>query len=122
IAHARRLGNDRVHHFEDEADELDLRYRTEALHAQSYSKSADSGFRKRRIEYPMLSEFLLQSFCRAEYAADFTNVFTEYQYVRVTFQLRAHRISDRLDHRHLCHDYLSPLAAKSAFCSSRSCG
>ncbi|MNG16448.1 hypothetical protein D3C84_1003650 [compost metagenome] len=82
--------------FVDEANELDFSNWTETLRTHTDCHTSDCGFSERRIEYALLAEFLLQSFCYTEYTADLTDVLTKNKNVRVLLQFHAHRIAERL--------------------------
>src|SRR5699024_986725 len=92
-----------VHCLEKEAEELDFDNRTVALQRNPEPQGSQSAFCKRCIEYAIFPEFFLKAFSSTEHTTVHTDVFTEDEDVLVIFQFSGHRISDCLNHCHLCH-------------------
>src|SRR5699024_12378830 len=92
-----------VHRLEKDSEDLDSDNRTVDIQRKSESHGSQSAFCERCIEYALFPEFFLNAFSITEYTTVYTDVFTEDENILVIFQFSGHRISDCLNHCHLCH-------------------
>ena len=88
----------------DEAGELNLCHRPEALSGQSDRQARNAGFGQRRVEDALRSEFGQKSVGRAEDAAVLADIFPQHHDAGIFAHRARQGYVDRLDYRDLAHE------------------